>query len=118
MHGAARRLQTKRWLNALCVPLKHATPTQIVNEVLGGYAMKVHHSTFQPIVIGIDVLDMKSRFLDVLEAERFDFVSLRARVVARTNQRLAVVSICKTLGGGWEICAEADQDCCGADGVK
>jgi len=62
--------------------------------------MKTHHPAFQPIVIGIDVLDMKSSFLDVLEAERFDFVSRRARVVARTNARLAVVSIYKALGGG------------------
>jgi multidrug efflux system outer membrane protein len=53
-------------------------------------------------------------YLDVLEAERSDFTSRRALVVARTNQRLAVVSIYKALGGGWEVCAQAQQDCSGA----
>ncbi len=56
-------------------------------------------------------------YLDVLEAERSDYASRRALAVARTNQRLAVVSIYKALGGGWEICAEAEQDCGGADGM-
>jgi multidrug efflux system outer membrane protein len=56
-------------------------------------------------------------YLDVLAAERSDFASRRALAVARTNQRLAVVSIYKALGGGWEICAEADHDCGGADGI-
>ncbi|MET4575437.1 TolC family protein [Ottowia thiooxydans] len=55
-------------------------------------------------------------YLDVLEAERSDFASRRALAVARTNQRLAVVSIYKALGGGWEICGQPDQDCGGADG--
>ncbi|MNM13895.1 Toluene efflux pump outer membrane protein TtgI precursor [compost metagenome] len=53
-------------------------------------------------------------YLDVLEAERADFASRRALAVARTNQRLAVVSIYKALGGGWEICAQAGDDCGGA----
>ena len=53
-------------------------------------------------------------YLDVLEAERADFASRRALAVARTNQRLAVVSIYKALGGGWEICAQASYDCEGA----
>ena len=57
-------------------------------------------------------------YLDVLEAERSDFASQRALAVARTHQRLAVVSIYKALGGGWEICAQADQDCGIADGVS
>lgn len=57
-------------------------------------------------------------YLDVLEAERSDFASRRALAVARTNQRLAVVSIYKALGGGWEICAEGNQDCGGADGTS
>lgn len=57
-------------------------------------------------------------YLEVLEAERSDFASRRALAVARTNQRLAVVSIYKALGGGWEICAQAaDQDCGGAHGM-
>lgn len=56
-------------------------------------------------------------YLEVLEAERSDFASRRALAVARTNQRLAVVSIYKALGGGWEICAQADHDCGGADGI-
>ena len=56
-------------------------------------------------------------YLDVLEAERFDFASRRALVVALTHQRLAVVSIYKALGGGWEICAQADHDCRGANGT-
>ena len=53
-------------------------------------------------------------YLDVLEAERADFASRRALAVARTNQRLAVVSIYKALGGGWEVCAQASDDCGGA----
>ncbi|MEG1325250.1 MAG: TolC family protein, partial [Janthinobacterium sp.] len=53
-------------------------------------------------------------YLDVLEAERADFASRRALAVARTNQRLAVVSIYKALGGGWEICAQASDGCEGA----
>lgn len=57
-------------------------------------------------------------YLDVLEAERSDFASRRALAVARTRQRLAVVSIYKALGGGWEICAQADHDCSGADGTS
>lgn len=56
-------------------------------------------------------------YLDVLEAERSDFASLRALAVARTNQRLTVVSIYKALGGGWEIFARADQDRGGADHI-
>jgi multidrug efflux system outer membrane protein len=56
-------------------------------------------------------------YLEVLEAERSDFASRRALAVARTNQRLAVVSIYKALGGGWEICSQAEHDCGGADGT-
>ncbi len=47
-------------------------------------------------------------YLEVLDAERADFASRRALAVARTQQRLAVVSIYKALGGGWEVCAQAD----------
>ncbi|MNT60948.1 Outer membrane protein OprM precursor [compost metagenome] len=57
-------------------------------------------------------------YLDVLEAERSDFTSRRALAVARTHQRLAVVSIYKALGGGWEGCAQADHGCGGADGTS
>ncbi|MDO9092717.1 MAG: TolC family protein [Rubrivivax sp.] len=57
-------------------------------------------------------------YLDVLEAERSDFASRRALAGARTDQRLAVVSIYKALGGGWQICAQPDQDCSGADGTS
>lgn len=57
-------------------------------------------------------------YLDVLEAERSDFTSRRALAVARTHQRLAVVSIYKALGGGWEVCAQADHGCGGADGTS
>jgi len=57
-------------------------------------------------------------YLDVLEAERSDFTSRRALTIARTNQRLAIVSIYKALGGGWEICAQPAQDCSGADGLE
>lgn len=53
-------------------------------------------------------------YLDVLDAERSDFASRRALAVARTNQRLAIVSIYKALGGGWETCAEDGRDCGGA----
>lgn len=56
-------------------------------------------------------------YLDVLEAERSYFSSRRALAVARTNQRLAVVSIYKALGGGWEICTQVGQDCGGATGI-
>ena len=55
-------------------------------------------------------------YLEVLEAERADFASRRALAVARTDQRLAVVSIYKALGGGWELCAQADRVCGGATG--
>ena len=55
-------------------------------------------------------------YLDVLEAERSDFASRRALADARTRQRLAVVSIYKALGGGWEVCAGAELDCSGSDG--
>jgi len=55
-------------------------------------------------------------YLEVLEAERSDHASRRALAVARTDQRLAVVSIYKALGGGWELCAQADRDCDGATG--
>jgi multidrug efflux system outer membrane protein len=58
----------------------------------------------------------EGNYLDVLEAEWSDFVRRRALAVARTHQRLAVVSLYKALGGGWEICAQADQDCDGAGG--
>lgn len=56
-------------------------------------------------------------YLEVLEAERADFASRRALAIARTQQRLAVVSIYKALGGGWELCAWTRQDCGGADGT-
>jgi multidrug efflux system outer membrane protein len=56
-------------------------------------------------------------YLDVLQAERSDLASRRELAVARTHQRLAVVGIYMALGGGWEICEQADQDCSGADGV-
>lgn len=57
-------------------------------------------------------------YLDVLEAERSDFASRRALAVVRSTQRLAVVSIYKALGGGWEICAQADPACGGAVGTS
>ncbi|WP_314402274.1 TolC family protein [Stenotrophomonas rhizophila] len=57
-------------------------------------------------------------YLDVLDAERADFASRRALVVARTNQRLAIVSIYKALGGGWVTCTRAEVDCTGASGVS
>lgn len=46
-----------------------------------------------------------------------DFASRCALAVVLTQQLLAVVSIYKALGGGWEICAQPDQDCGGADGI-
>lgn len=57
-------------------------------------------------------------YLDVLEAERSDLASRRALTAARTSQWLAVVSIYKALGGGWEVCEQSNQDCRGADGLK
>ena len=60
----------------------------------------------------------ESIYLDVLEAERFDFASRRALAVTRSHQGLAVVSIYKALGGGWEFCAQSKQDCSGADGMN
>ncbi|WP_139851711.1 efflux transporter outer membrane subunit [Acinetobacter pullicarnis] len=54
-------------------------------------------------------------YLDVLEAERSDFASRRALTIARTNQQLAVVSIYKALGGGWEVCTQQQNDCSGAN---
>ena len=50
-------------------------------------------------------------YLDVLEAERSDFTSRRALTIARTNQRLSIVSLYKALGGGWEMCTREGQDC-------
>ncbi|OKB68297.1 hypothetical protein BHU62_02160 [Serratia marcescens] len=55
-------------------------------------------------------------YLEVLEAERADFASRRAVAIARANQQLAVVSIYKALGGGWEACTTALKDCRGARG--
>ncbi|MNN32284.1 hypothetical protein D3C81_1460030 [compost metagenome] len=52
----------------------------------------------------------------MLEAERSDYLSRRALTIARTTQRLAIVSIYKALGGGWETCAGPDQRCHVADG--
>ncbi len=43
----------------------------------------------------------EGRYLDVLEAERSDFASWRALAVARTHQRLVIVSLYKALSGGW-----------------
>lgn len=60
----------------------------------------------------------EGNYLDVLEAERSEFVSRRALAVARTHQRLAIVSLYKALGGGWEICAQADQDYGGAGDIS
>jgi len=57
-------------------------------------------------------------YLDVLDAERADFASRRALVVARTNQRLAIVSIYKALGGGWLPCTREEIDCGGARGER
>jgi len=56
-------------------------------------------------------------YLDVLEAERSDFTSRRALAAARTDHQLALVGIYKALGGGWEVCALANQDCSGAGAV-
>ncbi|MCX7587821.1 TolC family protein [Phenylobacterium sp. 58.2.17] len=55
-------------------------------------------------------------YLEVLDAERSDFASLRSLAVARTNHRLAVVSIHKALGGGWDVCAES-RKCSGAEEI-
>jgi outer membrane protein, multidrug efflux system len=57
-------------------------------------------------------------YLEVLEAERSDFASRRALAVARTDQRLAVVSIYKALGGGWENCTQTNHDCGGASAFR
>jgi multidrug efflux system outer membrane protein len=56
-------------------------------------------------------------YLEVLDAERAYFASQRALAVARTNQQLAIVSIYKALGGGWEVCTQAKRDCDGASGI-
>jgi multidrug efflux system outer membrane protein len=53
-------------------------------------------------------------YLDVLEAERSDFASRRALAAARTDHRLTLVGIYKALGGGWEVCAQTNQNCSGA----
>lgn len=41
-------------------------------------------------------------YLDLLDAQR-SFASRRSLAVARTNHRLAIVSIYKALGGSWEV---------------
>lgn len=56
-------------------------------------------------------------YLEVLDAERADFASQRALAVARTNQQLAIVSIYKALGGGWEVCTQTERNCNGASGI-
>ncbi|MFV8848119.1 efflux transporter outer membrane subunit [Serratia fonticola] len=56
-------------------------------------------------------------YLEVLDAERADFASQRALAVARTNQQLAIVSIYKALGGGWEVCTLTELNCNGASGI-
>ncbi|MFV8904899.1 TolC family protein [Serratia fonticola] len=56
-------------------------------------------------------------YLEVLDAERADFASQRALAVARTNQQLAIVSIYKALGGGWEVCTQTQRNCNGASGI-
>lgn len=56
-------------------------------------------------------------YLEVLDAERADFASQRALAVARTNQQLAIVSIYKALGGGWEVCTQTERNCNGASGM-
>ncbi|CAI0877178.1 Outer membrane protein oprM precursor [Serratia liquefaciens] len=53
-------------------------------------------------------------YLEVLDAERSDFNSRRALAVARTEQQLAVVSIYKALGGGWQVCTVETTLCGGA----
>lgn len=53
-------------------------------------------------------------YLEVLDAERSDFNSRRALAVARTEQQLAVVSIYKALGGGWQVCTAETTLCGGA----
>lgn len=53
-------------------------------------------------------------YLEVLEAQRSDFASRRALAAARTDHRLALVGIYKALGGGWEVCAQTNQNCSGA----
>jgi multidrug efflux system outer membrane protein len=65
-----------------------------------------------------EVARLARALLSVLEAERSDFASRRALAVACTNQRLAFVSIYKALGGGWENCAQADQDRSGDDRIS
>ncbi|MET3052642.1 TolC family protein [Pseudomonas alkylphenolica] len=65
----------------------------------------------------VQFMEGEGVYLDVLEAERSDYASRRALVIARTNQRLAVVSIYKALGGGWELCTQAQHDCTGAAGL-
>ncbi|MGV8390675.1 TolC family protein, partial [Pseudomonas aeruginosa] len=48
-------------------------------------------------------------YLDVLEAERSDYLSRRALSIARTEQRLAVVGIYKALLGARDAqCAPSD----------
>ncbi|VEI70362.1 Outer membrane protein oprM precursor [Serratia fonticola] len=56
-------------------------------------------------------------YLEVLDAERADFASQRALAVARTNHQLAIVSIYKALGGGWEVCTQTERNCNGASGI-
>ncbi|MGL5388181.1 MAG: efflux transporter outer membrane subunit [Serratia sp. (in: enterobacteria)] len=56
-------------------------------------------------------------YLEVLDAKRADFASQRELAIARTNQQLAIVSIYKALGGGWEVCTPAERDCDGAKGI-
>lgn len=46
------------------VAFEHASPAQIVLQVLGGHTVEATHPTFEPTVVSIDVLDVKDAIED------------------------------------------------------
>lgn len=53
-------------LDARLIALQHASPPQVIDEVLGRNTMEPRHPALQPAVIGIDVLDVEGSFSDPL----------------------------------------------------
>ena len=67
LHGTPDRfLETVNGLYRRCIAFQQAPPAEIIDEILGGNAMKPSDPALQSAVVGIHVLDMKSARLDSL----------------------------------------------------
>ena len=53
-------------LDVVSIAFENATPGEVVGEIAGGNAMKPGHPFLEPVVIGIDVLDVESTGPDTL----------------------------------------------------